>query len=153
MRALELSVPPPVIVLGCALTMWWTADFFPGYIHPVPGQSVIVSALIAVAGIFGVGAVLSFRRLRTTINPHHPESATAFVTDGVYRFSRNPMYLALLLILVAWAVRLQHLLVGLGPIFFVFYISRFQIAPEERALAAKFGPEYDSYMRKVRRWL
>ena len=87
------------------------------------------------------------------MNPLEPANAANLVTGGVFRLSRNPMYLSLLLLLVAYAVRLDAPAVWLGPIVFVAYVTRFQIHPEERALEAKFGPAYLQYQLRTRRWL
>jgi protein-S-isoprenylcysteine O-methyltransferase Ste14 len=102
---------------------------------------------------FSVGGVLAFRRARTTLNPTKPEQASSLVRSGVYRVTRNPMYVGLLCVLVAWAVFLSSAWALLGPLIFVLYIGRFQIAPEERALAKLFGSEFADYQAKVRRWL
>jgi protein-S-isoprenylcysteine O-methyltransferase Ste14 len=119
-----------------------------------PSLAAVASIVGACGLVVGVLALLPFGRLRTTVDPRHPERASRLVTDGVYRVSRNPMYLAMLLGLVAWGLwlgRAPALL--LGPAFFVAYLNRRQIPPEERALAATFGEEYERYRRTVRRWL
>ena len=82
-----------------------------------------------------------------------PEAASALVRSGIYRTTRNPMYVGLLLILVAWAVLLSSVWTLLGPLVFVLYITRFQIIPEESALSALFGADYAAYQSSVRRWL
>ena len=82
-----------------------------------------------------------------------PAKTTSLVAGGVYRFTRNPMYLGLLLVLAGWAVFLSNALAFALLPAFIAYIGRFQIAPEERALAAKFGTEYEAYRTEVRRWL
>ena len=82
-----------------------------------------------------------------------PQAASSLVVAGVYKITRNPMYLGLSLVLVGWAVFLWSAWALLGPVVFVAYISRFQIAPEERVLASLFGSEYSAYKTKVRRWL
>ena len=75
------------------------------------------------------------------------------VSTGIYRVTRNPMYLGLSLVLVAWAVFLSSAWALLGVAAFVLYMDRLQIAPEERALSKLFGSEYTAYRAKVRRWL
>ncbi len=97
--------------------------------------------------------VLAFRASRTTVNPLKPERASALVTGGIYRVTRNPMYLGMTLLLLAWAIQLSALLPFLGPVVFVAYITRFQIEPEERTLRRVFGDGYTAYARQVRRWL
>jgi len=111
-------------------------------------------AFFAIVGFgFAISGVLAMRRARTTISPIKPEAATSLVTSGVYRFTRNPMYLGLCFVLLAWAVFLSSAWAFLGPGAFVLYINRFQIAPEENALSKLFGTAFANYQSKVRRWL
>ena len=152
MNALELKVPPPLVALVTGLLMWWAAKLVPPL--ALPGVARIVVAVVF-AGV-GVGlamsGVLTFRRAKTTVNPTTPAAASALVRTGVFRFTRNPMYLGLLLCLVAWAIFLSSVLALLIAPLFVVYMNRFQIAPEERALAALFGDNFAAYKRDVRRW-
>ncbi len=152
MNALELKVPPPLVALVTGLLMWWAAKLVPPL--ALPGVARIVVAVVF-AGV-GVGlamsGVLTFRRAKTTVNPTTPAAASALVRTGVFRFTRNPMYLGLLLCLVAWAIILSSVLALLIAPLFVVYMNRFQIAPEERALAALFGDSFAAYKRDVRRW-
>jgi protein-S-isoprenylcysteine O-methyltransferase Ste14 len=97
--------------------------------------------------------VYQFWRHRTTVNPMRPDQTSSLVTSGIYRISRNPIYLADLVILVAWMVWLGAWINIIWLAAFVVYISRFQILPEERMLAGKFGEEWDSYCARVRRWI
>jgi len=151
-NALELKVPPPLVALVTGLLMWWAAKLVPPL--ALPGVARIVVAVVF-AGV-GVGlamsGVLTFRRAKTTVNPTTPAAASALVRTGVFRFTRNPMYLGLLLCLVAWAIFLSSVLALLSAPLFVVYMNRFQIAPEERALAALFGDSFAAYKRDVRRW-
>ena len=94
-----------------------------------------------------------FQKAKTTFNPMTPDAASSVVTSGIYHVSRNPMYVGFLLLLTTWAIFLSHPLPFLFLPVFVTYMNRFQISPEERALSAKFGEEYDAYKRSVRRWL
>ncbi len=87
------------------------------------------------------------------MNPIKPGAASSLVTGGVFRFTRNPMYLSLLLYLLAWTAYLSNWLALLLVPVFVLYINQLQIKPEERALSALFGSEYASYKARVRRWL
>ncbi|MEO8280563.1 MAG: isoprenylcysteine carboxylmethyltransferase family protein, partial [Ideonella sp.] len=113
-----------------------------------------ISVAILVAGIgISVAGLLAFRRAKTTVNPTKPERASALVTTGIYRVTRNPMYLGLALVLIAWAVFLSSAWALLGVVGFALYMGRFQIAPEERALSRLFGSEFESYKASVRRWL
>jgi protein-S-isoprenylcysteine O-methyltransferase Ste14 len=96
---------------------------------------------------------LAFRRANTTINPVKIEAASSIVTNGIYRYTRNPMYVGLTLLLAGWAIHIAVPFVLLGPLVFILYITRFQIIPEERVLTSKFGGEYRKYQERVRRWL
>lgn len=97
--------------------------------------------------------VVSFYRAKTTVNPLKPASTSTIVQTGIYRFSRNPMYLGMLLVLLGFALYLMHPVAFLVLPAFVAYLTRYQIIPEERHLAARFGAEYTSYVSRVRRWI
>ncbi|WP_422879670.1 methyltransferase family protein [Noviherbaspirillum cavernae] len=97
--------------------------------------------------------MVSFRRASTTVNPVSPGAATSLVSAGIYAFTRNPMYLGFLLGLSGWAVYLSNAAAFLALPFFVLYLNRFQIAPEERALQTLFGGEFSAYRGRVRRWI
>jgi len=133
--------------------MWGVSIYIPG-IELGEALRVIVAALVAlIGGFFCIGGVVSFRRAKTTVNPLKPETASALVSSGIYQVSRNPMYVGFALFLVAWAVYLSSPLALVGVIGFVLYINRFQIQPEERALAALFAAEFERYKNSVRRWV
>jgi protein-S-isoprenylcysteine O-methyltransferase Ste14 len=110
--------------------------------------------VLALCGVaFALSGVIAFRRWNTTVRPEHPEKASTLVNTGPYRYTRNPMYLGLLVILLAWTVYLAAPVGMLGPVAFMLYITRFQIIPEERALRAKFGADYQRFCEGVRRWV
>jgi len=153
MSALELKVPPPVLALCLALLMWFTSLLVPSVVVPFGVRVGIALALVAIGQSISISGIVSFRRAKTTINPVKPSAASSLVTSGVYRVTRNPMYLGLLVTLVAWAVFLSNLVALLAAPLFVLYINRFQINPEERVLSSLFGAEYAVYKEKVRRWL
>ena len=153
MASLEARIPPPAVALAIALAMWGVARLTPPLELPGALRLVVAGAILAVGLGFSAGGVLAFRRARTTLDPTRPEQASALVSSGIYRITRNPMYVGLSCGLVAWAVFLSSPWALLGPVAFVLYIGRFQIAPEERALAKLFGSRYADYRAKVRRWL
>ena len=150
---LETKIPPPVYGLFTALIIWWIAQTF-----PVPGSVPLAfKKLGLVLMVFGLlidmTALGQFLIKKTTPNPLSPEKANIFVASGLYRFSRNPMYLGLLILLTGWTLR-QGSLTGLICLpLFVLLMNHLQIIPEERALKKKFGKPYTSYLKKVRRWL
>lgn len=133
--------------------MWGLAKLAPG-LETDRAPRVIAAVPLALVGAFFTGAGLrSFRRARTTVNPLKPEAATSLVSAGIYRVTRNPMYLGLALLLLAWSIYLASpwtLAIVAG---FVLFIDRLQIVPEERVLAALFGPDFEQYRARVRRWL
>ena len=146
-------MPPPVVAAIFALLMWFAAVAFPLLDVEVPAREALAATFVILGLIIGIAAVLGFRRARTTINPMTPEASSALVVRGIYRRTRNPMYLAMLLVLVGWTCVVSNwAALAMLPLF-VVYLNRFQIAPEERALHARFGSEFENYRRKVRRWL
>lgn len=153
MQSFELKLPPPVIAVLIAVTMWGTSFVDPLLEAPAwfRVSAAILLSLIGVA--FNLSGVITFHRARTTINPRKPETASALVSVGIYRVTRNPMYVGLLCLLVAWATFLSSPWAWLGPPAFFFYVNRFQIMPEEKALSRLFGAEYDAYKAVTRRWL
>ncbi|USD35826.1 isoprenylcysteine carboxylmethyltransferase family protein [Ferrimonas sp. SCSIO 43195] len=154
MQELELRLPPVVVVLLHGLAAWWLAQcaFMPMALAGA-GALAVPLVLVFLGLVFGVMAVLGFRRQRTTVNPTRPGDASTLVTAGVYRFSRNPMYLALLLWLCAWSLVLADGLALAAVPLFVLYMNRFQIGPEERVMTELFGDAYRQYCQRVRRWL
>ena len=153
MPSLDLKVPPPAVALVVALAMWWVSRY--GLLEGVPLAWRVGAALVvaAVGAAFDVAGILAFGRAKTTVNPMKPEKSAALVNTGVFRITRNPMYVGMVFILLAWAVYLASPWALFGPLLFAAYITRFQIKPEERVLAARFGDEFASYTARVRRWL
>jgi protein-S-isoprenylcysteine O-methyltransferase Ste14 len=153
MNSLDVKIPPPAVAAAIAFAMWATSRLAPLLQIPSALRLATAATILLVGVGFSAGGVLAFRRARTTLNPTKPEQASSLVRSGVYRVTRNPMYVGLLCVLVAWAVFLSSAWALLGPVVYVLYIGRFQIAPEERALATLFGSEFSDYRAKVRRWL
>jgi len=153
MQTFELKIPPPAVAALIAVAMWGISALAPSLEGPALAR-VGAALLFALTGAgFSILGIVAIRIARTTINPMQPETTTSLVSSGVYGLTRNPMYVGLLFVLVAWAVYLFSAWALLGPLAFVVYMNRFQIGPEERVLSAKFGAEYANYRSKVRRWL
>ena len=153
MRALELKVPPLLLVAIIAAAMYCAAAVAPAATFLVPDRTLIAIALALVGAAITLAGVFAFRRSKTTLDPIDPTAASTVVSGGVYRFSRNPMYLGFLLGLAAWAIQLSNALAAALLPAFVAYMNRFQIEPEERILRAKFGLAYSQYSAAVRRWI
>jgi protein-S-isoprenylcysteine O-methyltransferase Ste14 len=152
MSRLELRVPPLALLGLLAAVMAGVAWVVPGAVH-LPARSVVALALAGTGGMVAALGVAAFRRHKTTVNPFTPERSSSLVATGIYRYSRNPMYLGFLLALAGWCVYLANWPAALLLPLFVLYMNRFQIQPEERALAERFGPAYVAYCESVRRWL
>ena len=153
MSALELKIPPVLITSLFALLMWLVSRLTPAI--PISPELRITFLLLftGLGAYVGLAAVASFRKANTTVNPLTPESISSLVVSGIFRRTRNPMYLALLLALTGWGLYLANLLSLLLTIGFIFYMNRFQIQPEERALEEIFGSEFNEYKKQVRRWI
>lgn len=149
MSQLELKIPPVIVVLLVALGMYATAKVINWPLVTYPQTASVVAGLGLLVAVLGVW---QFRKAKTTVDPRKPEQSSAIVTSGIYRWTRNPMYLGFLLVLIALALRLANLAVVPWLIVYVLYMNRFQIGPEERMLRAKFGKAYDAYLKRVRRW-
>ena len=148
---LNNKIPPVVVVVFFAAVMaliahYTVIDFTAFIIY-------LSLALVATGCIFCIAGVVSFRFAKTTVLPNKPEQASSLVTSGVYKFSRNPMYLGFAFILAGWGVWLGSMWAFLGVAGFIAYITLFQIIPEERALHQLFGEQFDDYKSRVKRWL
>lgn len=153
MNALELKVPPLVLVLVLAAAMWFAAMQVPSLAIALPWRHSLAVTISGVGILLMLAGGYAFQKAKTTVNPTKPAAASSVVTSGVYRFSRNPIYVGFLLALIGWATFLSHALPFLLLPVYVAYMNRFQISPEERALSAKFGDEYEAYKQSVRKWL
>ena len=153
MNKLELKVPPPAVALLVALAMWLATYGSDALSFAVPERRAVSMALAALGIGVSTAGTWSFWRARTTVNPTRPEAASSLVATGIFRFTRNPMYLGLFLVLAGWAAHLANAAALAGPLLFALYVTRFQILPEERALTTKFGPEFDAYKIRTRRWI
>ena len=153
MKSLEHKIPPPAVALLICIVMAATAWFSPDSIHPTQTHYMLAALVFIVGGLFGFPAFKAFARANTTINPVNIDRASALVTGGIYRITRNPMYVGLTLLTLTVALGLGNHWFFLGPLVFVLFITRFQILPEERVMRAKFGAEYEDYRKRVRRWI
>lgn len=153
MLKLELKIPPLLLVLFFAGLMWLVSLWMPS-IHISLSFGTTTFTTLAALGLFCIIlGVVSFRKARTTVNPMKPIESSSLVTSGIYRYTRNPMYLGFLFLLIGWGSFLSNLYALSLVIGFVLYMNKFQIQPEERALESLFGAEFLTYKNKVRRWL
>jgi protein-S-isoprenylcysteine O-methyltransferase Ste14 len=153
MHNLELRIPPPAVVAVTAFLMWLTAWALPSPQLVFHGRVLLAMAILVSGLLVILAGLIEFRRARTTVNPLNPGAASSLVVKGVYGLTRNPMYLGMAIILIAWAVFLANPLSVLVVPLFVAYMNRFQIVPEEKVLESLFRSEFKPYMTRVRRWL
>ena len=153
MNALALKVPPVAQVIITAAAMYGVSKMVPALTFSLNGSTALAVGLGVMGMSLGVMGVTQFRKAQTTPNPQALEKVSSLVTSGIYRYSRNPMYLGLVLILLGWAFYLSHFLAFVLLPVFILYMTRFQIKPEEEMMARKFGKTYQAYLNKVRRWI
>ncbi len=151
---LQLKVPPIIVAVLAGLIAWLSSKFpaieFLNYDFPLWTERV----LIVLGFLIGIAGVVQFAQSKTSINPHSLEKTNVLVSEGIYRFSRNPMYLALLILVIVFGMKIGNLPgIVFGAAFFIVYMNTFQIKPEEEMLAEKFGQDYVEYREKVRRWI
>lgn len=153
MKALELKIPPVVLVALFSVAMWGLAHVVAFLVLPAIFGVVLAGIFISAGAIIALMGVQAFRHANTTVDPRVPQQSSRLVASGIYRYSRNPMYLGFLLLLTGIACYLGNIAAfALLPLF-VLYMNCFQIEPEERFLQQKFGAEYQVYLTQVRRWL
>ena len=153
MNALALKVPPVAQVIITAAAMYGVSKMVPALTFSLNGSTALAVGLGVMGMSLGVMGVTQFRKAQTTPNPQALEKVSSLVTSGIYGYSRNPMYLGLVLILLGWAFYLSHFLAFVLLPVFILYMTRFQIQPEEQMMARKFGKTYQAYLNKVRRWI
>ncbi|MEW6982627.1 isoprenylcysteine carboxylmethyltransferase family protein [Colwelliaceae bacterium 6471] len=150
---MELKILPVFQVIIAIAIMWLLTAIFPHVSYNIVGARTGAILVFTIALFIGLSAIISFRRHQTTVNPIKPETASKVVNTGIYAYSRNPMYLGMLLLLVALSLYLGNFIAFLVLPVFVWYITKYQIKPEEKALQRLFGSEYQTYMDNVRRWI
>ncbi|ATX81644.1 Protein-S-isoprenylcysteine O-methyltransferase Ste14 [Mariprofundus ferrinatatus] len=153
MERLKLKVPPLPIAIICGLMIWGLSVFIGTHSMGIEIRRIIAIVLLIAAATVDLAALITLLRNKTTVDPRYPEKSSSVVTTGIYRFSRNPMYLGLALLLTSLSLWLGvrfGLFVVMG---FILYMNRFQIEPEEQALEKQFGERYINYKSTVRRWL
>ncbi|SON48429.1 methyltransferase family protein [Vibrio tapetis] len=153
MDRLELKVPPVVVFFLALVLMWWSVVSWPSLAFELPWRAVFVMICVASSGYIGIAGVLEFRRHQTTVNPHTPNNASTIVDTGIFKYTRNPMYLGLVVLLIGALFYWSSLASLWVIVAFIGYLNRFQISAEERILSEKYGSQYTDYLTKVRRWI
>lgn len=153
MKFLELKIIPVIQVVICALFIAFCGKHLSQFNYNLPFYIAISILILIFAVIIVSKAILDFKHHDTTVNPMKPEDAKKIVDSGIYQYSRNPMYLAMLLMLLSLCIMVHNYLSLIALPIFWAYITRFQIIPEERQLEENFGKPYLDYVKKVRRWI
>lgn len=151
--SMKLKIPPPIIGLACALVIYLLNRQLDQFEFDFPYRNVLALCILFLALAIDVLALLEFRKLKTTINPMNPDNTSSLVDSGIYRYSRNPMYLGLLCMLIAWCLYLGNFAGFVILPVFIWYITVFQIIPEEFTLQENFKEEFTQYKQCVRRWI
>lgn len=150
---LRLKIPPVVYGLVAVSIILFCDSYLPLYHVKFSYQHGCARALVAIGMVVAILGILTFVKLKTTVHPQHPEKASSLATEGVYKYSRNPMYLGILLNLLGIVFYFGAISSVVALWFFVFCMTKYQIVPEEVALQKKFGESYIHYLQNVRRWL
>ncbi len=150
---LKLIIPPPIYMLLFATIMWLLDHYLP-LVQIIPETwQMLGLGLIVLAILLDLWSLILFFLSHTTPNPMKPENVSELVITGMYRFSRNPMYLGLLIMLSGWAIYLGSLIGFFILPLFVITLNIQQIKPEEQVLEKKFGQAYLDYKQRVRAWI
>ena len=152
---MKAIIPPPVVFLICGILMWATQQFLPLFEFWLPYNRVLFALLLFIGFCISGSGVASILKRKTVIHPHirSLSKATDLVTTGIYRYTRNPIYLGMAIMLLGWLMFLQNWLSAIAVVIFIVFITKYQIRPEEEALEKIFGEEYLRYKTKTRRWL
>tara|TARA_B100000989_G_scaffold49176_1_gene32261 strand:+ start:259 stop:711 length:453 start_codon:yes stop_codon:yes gene_type:complete len=145
------KVPPPLVVLILIVSSYFSSKNID--LIYLPFQTLISIFILSVGILILINPVLKFKKSKTTINPIKFKKVNKLVTSGIYKYTRNPMYLGLLMIVISSSIFYLNIYSILTPPFFYLWINRFQIKREEIFLTEKFGKEYLSYKNKTRRWI
>jgi len=153
MRPNKPKVPPVFVVLVAAILMWGASAAFPMLSFSFAGSSLVALAFFVVGIAVAATGASTFASAGTTTDPLNPDRASSLVTHGIFRYTRNPMYLGMAKVLTAWALLLGNAASLLVIVLFVAYMTQYQIKLEELALQEAFGDEYARYKSSVRRWI
>ena len=145
------KIPPPLVVLILVISTFFSSKKID--LIQIPFQTSIAIFILSVGILILINPVLKFIKSKTTINPIKFKKVNKLVTSGIYRYSRNPMYLGMLMIVVSSSIFYLNIYSILTPLFFYLWINIFQIKREEVFLTEKFGEDYLSYKKKTRRWI
>ena len=144
-------IPPPIVTFICGITIYYSKSFFNQFLSYSNNR---ISLFLLILGLFVfISAVRSFRKQKTTVNPLAPKQASSLVISGIFKYSRNPMYLGMLIVLLSISFKFNLIGGIITSLFFYVFITKFQIIPEEVAMNELFGDQFIDYSKKTRRWI
>ena len=146
-----LKIPPPLLVLILVVSSFLSSKKI--NIILIPNQNIVSIIILLVGLLILIIPVSNFIKYKTTIDPIKFKKVNKLITSGIYKYSRNPMYLGLLMIVISSSILYLNIYSVTTPFLFYWWINRFQIKREEIFLTEKFGREYLSYKAKTRRWI
>ena len=148
---MKTKIPPPIIAFSCIVLNYLSTYL----INPIkfPNTEIIGGLIFLVGLVTAMLAIIVFKKNKTTVNPMNPEETTTLVTTGIFSLTRNPMYLGLFFVICSTILFFGSWSGIIILIFFVWYINKFQIIPEEEVMEKLFGKEYNEYRQNVRRWI
>ena len=146
-----IKIPPPILVMILVISNYFSSKKIDLIL--LPNQDLISIIILLIGMLILINPIFKFIKSKTTIDPIKFKKVNKLITSGIYKYSRNPMYLGLLMIVISTTIFYLNIFSITTPFFFYFWISRFQIKREEIFLTDKFGKEYLLYMTKTRRWI
>lgn len=153
MKWLELKIPPPLVLMIFGILTAVAMKSEIGIFREYKQWDAWVLVPLTLAFIVIVWGVIEFRRARTTVDPHRPNKASKLVTSGIFNYTRNPMYLGMVLMMLSATFYLGSWIGFLSCIGQILYLTQFQIKPEEKVIEGLFGQAYIEYKSSVRRWI
>ena len=149
-KYLNTKIPPPIVTLLCIGIIY----LFESQIEYSEPDLKVVGIIFLILGLIIIfSAVLKFIKTKTTVDPTRPHKTSNLVINGIYKITRNPMYLGMLFLIMAYAIYNNNIIGCIIIPIFIFYINKFQIEPEEIEMRKKFGESFENYCKKVNRWL
>ena len=146
-----IKIPPPILVMILVISNYFSSKKIDLIL--LPNQDLISIIILLIGMLILINPIFKFIKSKTTIDPIKFKKVNKLITSGIYKYSRNPMYLGLLMIVISTSIFYLNIFSITTPFFFYFWINRFQIKREEIFLTEKFGKEYSLYKSKTRRWM
>ena len=146
-----LKIPPPLLVLILVVSNYFSSKKIDLIL--LPNQDITAIIIFLIGMLILINPIFKFIKSKTTIDPIKFKKVNKLITSGIYKYSRNPLYLGLLMLVTSTSIFYLNIFTITTPVFFYFWINRFQIKREEIFLTKKFGKEYLLYKTKTRRWI